>query len=363
MQRNTYFEDQFVRTFFEILEMMQRENQRQRQINGITANESSERKPMETVRDEVKRQLVYDILYHHAKRTYPELFQVTEAEVHHTFPLKDGRIDLIEQTNGFTAVLHRNGYDPYRITPHFSSRSDVLIHLFQTEKFERVHGDTIFKTNDGKVFSLLENSAVFTVAPGEKIDKVTYVPSIEQARLNARRAQFETVNGDRLKTVALKNALEKHNLPSELVGKKVTIENVNPPMLKVSTDDKEYEIQLPDVDEQKWKEHIQVTFDEVVLSSASFAEGFLEFYGLELKQQFEKDKPDFEVYGDENGFFVGHLRDDGSLKQLSKGYHRREEDAKRDLQALKAYMAKESELEPRVEREAMEIIEERTIER
>ena len=32
MQRNTYFEDQFVRTFFEILEMMQRESQRQRQI-------------------------------------------------------------------------------------------------------------------------------------------------------------------------------------------------------------------------------------------------------------------------------------------------------------------------------------------
>lgn len=367
MQRNTYFEDEFVKTLNAMLELVQQQRERQKkqlEYERARVQDRSPQKEMDAIRDDADRQLIYDILYYHAKSTYPEWFQVS-GKNHQTFPLENGKISIVEQPDGFVGVLHRNGYDPYRMTPHFNSQSEVLNHLFQTEKFERVHGDTLFKA-DGNVFSLLQNSKLFAVAPGEEIgreirERITYTPSMEKARLNARIAEFERENGEQIRVRTFKDYLKKNHFPEELAGKEVVIEDVNPPKVTVSKEDKEYEVRLPDLGEGQWKEHIRVTFDEIALSSASFAEGFLEFYGIELMKEVEQDTLDFQVYGDENGYFVGHLRDNGELIHLSDGYLTNEESAMRDLQALKEHMDKEPDLVPQVE--SVDIHEEREIDR
>jgi hypothetical protein len=298
---------------------------------------------------EEKEEAEYELYYALIKERQPELFEL-KGNVVETFPIdKDKSVFHIYQSNDiFYGVYQQDLKEAHQITRSFSSKEELLQTTFGTSQFEKFRGRSLF-LKDEQTFALHSNKH-FRLNLVKKYKTLDTFENIQQARSSIVREELN--NDPKLRKHALRRSLEEHHIPSDLLGKVVTLRTISKENeginLSFEENGKEREIKLPDLDE-KWLERISANpkmkaiFDELVMDSHSVAEGALAFYGMEINKELQTKQQNFEVISDEEGSYIGKVSGDGSVKKFSPYFS--EEEAEKQLGNLNKHLQLENQKE------------------
>ncbi|MBT2728227.1 hypothetical protein J7E63_14905 [Bacillus sp. ISL-75] len=312
--------------------------------------------------NEERGEVEYEIYYALIKERQPDLFELN-GDCKDIFSWgQDKRLFQIFQNNGqFYGVYKQEFKEAHKVTEVFHSKEEVLLNTFGTSKFERFRGHVLFLSKDGKAFSL-QNSQQFRLNLMKPFKAQAFYENIEQAR--SFIVKDELKKEPKIRIQALRRTLEEYYIPSDFVGKTITLNSISKDNegVRISFEENEIEqnIRIPNLDE-KWLGKIRdnprmnVAFDELIMDSCSIGEGFLAFYDLEIKKELQIRQQDFEVVSDEEGSYIGKLSATGGVKKISPYFS--EKEANEQLEKLNHYIQlekqkdryKEKEVEPSIE--------------
>jgi hypothetical protein len=280
---------------------------------------------------EEKIEAEYDLYYALIKEHYPDLFEVKGNPVE-TFPVDSDKkvFQIFQDKNQFFGVYKEKTKKAHKITSVFSSKEEVLQKTFGTSQFEKFRERSFFLTEDGKAFSLHENKHL-CLNLSYPFKNLTIYENIEQARSAVIKEELKS--DPKFLKQALYRTLEEHHIPSDLLGKTVTLQSISKDndgvRLFIEENQRERDIGLPDIVEswmERVKDHpkMKVVFDEIIMDSRSVAEGFLAFYGMEINKEIQTRQHDFEVISNEEGSYIGKLSGNGMVKKVSPYFSEKE---------------------------------------
>ncbi|MDN4075504.1 hypothetical protein [Fictibacillus terranigra] len=344
--------DSMVTTLDYILQLIEQSNKQKDGDRDKLIQQSLEqmRQDQPSLSKADKAELEYTLYYHLALKQQPEWFQLT-GELIDRFPYEQNNssFDVYQHEDNVWGVVTQEGKKSHKVTTSFKSKEDLLLHLFGTTQFEKFRGETFWIQQNEQVFSLKENKhfrlLLFT---GQSMKPFRTHKSLEKLRISILKDDL--AQNPNLKKKALRQTLEDKSLPVSLMGKTVTINELEQKQdhveLTLKEDGTDHHIKLPDL-EDKWmklaKNRAALAFNELVMNSQAVAQGFLSFYGIEINQSLQTKAPDFEVISHPKGSFIGHVKSDGSIKKLSPYFT--EKEANLRLGDLKKELRKEKNLE------------------
>lgn len=292
----------------------------------------------------------YELYYALIRERQSHLFEV-KGNLLGTFPVDNiSRFQMYQDKNKFYGVYNQDGKNPHRITDYFQSKEDVILNIFATTKFEIFRRNTFFHSCEGKVFSLQDNKQ-FRLHLIKPFKFQSAFENIEYARLSVVKDELKTDSN--LREVALKKTLKEYDIPSDLIGKSVTVSGISieEDGVRITLEDvhKERKILVPDIAE-KWLERVKdhpklkAAFDELIMDSRSIGEGFLSFYGIEVNKEVQRKQHDFEVIVNEEGSYIAKLHGTGIVKKVSP-YFSSVKEGEVQLEKLKNHIQLDKEKE------------------
>ncbi|MGF6947723.1 hypothetical protein QF028_000216 [Neobacillus sp. B4I6] len=307
--------------------------------------------------NEEREEAEYELYYALIKERQPDLFKVKGDLVESFSVEKDKSFLQIFHKNGqFYGVYKHESQEAHKVTHDFQSKEEVLGSTLGTSEFEKFRGLSFFLSKDGKAFSLQYNKQ-FRLNLVKPYKTLSFYESIEQARSFVVKEELKT--DPKLRIQSLRRTLEKYHIPSDLIGKTVTLNRISKDDegIRISFEEaeKERNIRLPDLAE-KWMERVRdnprmrVAFDELIMDSCSIGEGFLAFYGMDINKELQTRQHDFEVISNAEGSYIGKLSGNGRVKKLSPYFF--EEEAKKQLENLTKYIQLEIQNERYIDKES-----------
>lgn len=303
-----------------------------------------------------KTEAEYELYYAMIKERHPQLFEIKGDSIE-TFPVDKEKsvFFILKDKETYFGVYKQESKEAHIVTPVFPTKEDLLQKTLGTSQFEKFRMHSFFLVEDGKAFSLHDNKQLrLNLAKSYKT--LTTYENIEQARSSVVKEELK--NDPKLRKQSLRRALEEHFIPSDLLGKTVTIQNISNDdqgtRLSLVENQKERDVWLPDIAE-KWIERVRdnpgmkVMFDEVIMDSRSIAEGFLAFYGMEINKESQARQHDFEVISNQDGSYIGKLSGNGKVKKVSPYFS--EKEAEKQLGNLNTHI----QLEKQKERQEKEV--------
>ncbi|MDQ6600903.1 hypothetical protein [Bacillus salipaludis] len=297
----------------------------------------------------------YELYYAFIKKHQPELF--VKGKPVEIFPVDRDKssFQVLNSKGFFYGVFKQEGKDAHRVTRAFDSKEEVLLNTFGTSRFEKFRGYSFFHLDDGKTYSLKDNKQ-FRFNLTQSFKPQLFYENIEHARSIVVKEELK--NEVAIKEKSLNRTFMEYQIPLDLIGKTITINNISKDELgvriSIEENDIKKDIMLPDLSEV-WMERIskhprmKAAFDELVMDSRSIGEGFLAFYGMEINKEFQKRQFDFEVISNEEGSYIGKLYGDGCVKKLSSYFL--EGEAKEHLEKLNTYIQENSKRERQMAKE------------
>lgn len=300
--------------------------------------------------NEEREEVEYDLYYALIKEHQPDLFVVNGNPVETFSVNKDKSSFQVFHNNGqFYGVYKQKLKEAHKVTKVFDSKEELLMNTFGTSKFEKFRGHTFFLSKEGKTFSL-HNNKQFRLNLVKPFKPLEFYENIEQGRIEV--VKDELMNDAIFRKQALRRTLNEYDIPSDLIGKTVTINSICKDQrgVKISFEDneKEREISLPDLSD-KWMERVRdnprmnVTFDELIMDSCTIGEVYLAFYGIEINEELLTRQHDFEILSNAEGSYIGKLNGNGVLKKLSPYFS--EEEAEEQLKNLNIHIQLEKQKE------------------
>jgi len=312
--------------------------------------------------NEERAEAEYELYYAFIKERQPDLFEV-KGDFVESFPVEKDKsfLQIFHKNGQFYGVYKHESKEAHKVTHGFQSKEEVLRSILGTSEFEKFRGQSFFLLKDGKAFSLQDNKQ-FRLNLVKPYKTRSFYESIEQARSFVVKEELKT--DPKLRIQSLRRTLEEHYIPSDLIGKTVTLNSISKDdegiRISFEEDEKERNIRLPDLAE-KWMERVRdnprmkVAFDELIMDSRSIGEGFLAFYGIEINKELQTRQHDFEMISNAEGSYIGKLSGDGRVKKLSPYFS--EEEAKKQLENLTNYIQLEKLNERYIDKESGPTIE------
>ncbi|MFE4708814.1 hypothetical protein [Peribacillus simplex] len=290
-----------------------------------------------------KTEVEYELYYAMMKDHHPQLFEIKgEIIEKFTFNKEKSVFFILKDKDAYFGVYKQESKEAHIVTPGFPTKEDLLQKTLGTSQFEKFRMHSFFLMGDGKAFSLHDNKQLRLNLAKSYTTLKTY-ENIEQARSSVVKEELK--NDPKLRKQSLRRALEEHFIPSDLLGKTVTIQNISMDgqgtRLSLVENQKERDVWLPDIAE-KWMEKVRdstgmkVLFDEVIIDSRSIAEGFLAFYSMEIKKESQAKQHEFEVISNQDGSYIGKLSGNGIVKKVSPYFS--EKEAEKQLGNLNAHI-------------------------
>jgi hypothetical protein len=312
--------------------------------------------------NEEREEAEYELYYALIKERQPDLFVVKGTSVETFSVNKDKSSFHVFHNNGqFYGVCKQGLKEAHKVTPVFHSKEEVLRNTFGTSEFEKFRGHAFFLTKDGKSFSLNHNKS-FRFNLVKPFKPQEFYENIEQARSFV--VKDELMNDSKFRKHAIRKTLEKYHIPSDLIGKTVTINRIckDERGVKISFEENERErdICLPDLSD-KWIERardnhrMKAVFEELIKDSCSIGKGYLAFYGIEINKEFQTRQHDFEVISNADGSYIGKLNGNGRVTKLSPYFS--EEEAEKLLKNLNKHIQLEKKKQRYEVKEVEESIE------
>jgi hypothetical protein len=298
--------------------------------------------------NEERGEVEYEIYYALIKERHPNLFELN-GECIDIFPWDQEKrlLEIFQNNDQFYGVYKQKYKEAHRVTEVFHSKEEVLLYTFGTSKFERFRGHVLFLLKDGKAFSL-QNSQYFRLNLVKPFKTQEFYENIEQARSFIIKDELK--KDLKIRIQALRRTLEQYYIPSDFIGKNVTLNSISRDneVVRISFEEneKEQNIRIPNLDE-KWmikirdNPRMKVAFDELVMDSDSIREGFLAFYDLEIKKELQTRQNNFEVVSDEQGSYIGKLSATGGIKKISPYFS--EKEAEEQLEKLNHFIQLEKQ--------------------
>lgn len=338
-----------------ILQMIEQSKQKSLNKTSLMNQEKKSLKQDSTSwSTEEQTEAEYELYYAMIKEHHPQFFEIKGNYIE-TFPVdKEKSVFYILKDKGaYFGVYKQESKEAHIVTPVFPTKEDLLQNTLGTSQFEKFRMHSFFLVDDGKAFSLHDNKQLrLNLAKSYKT--LTTYENIEQARTFVVKEELK--NDPKLRKQALRRALEEHFIPSDLLGKTVTIQNISNDgqgtRLSLVENQKERDVWLPDIAE-KWMERVRdnpgmkVMFDEVIMDSRSIAEGFLAFYGMEINKESQAKQHDFEVISNQVGSYIGKLSGNGKVKKVSPYFS--EKEAEKQLGNLNNHIQLEKRKEIQVQ--------------
>ncbi|MFJ7512721.1 hypothetical protein ACIQW7_25235 [Peribacillus simplex] len=337
-----------------ILQMIEQSKQKSLNKTSLMNQEKKRLKQDSTSwSTEKKTEAEYELYYAMIKEHHPQLFEIKGNYIE-TFPVDKEKsvFFILKDKDAYFGVYKQESKEAHIVTPVFPTKEDLLQKTLGTSQFEKFRMHSFFIVDNGKAFSLHDNKQLrLNLAKSYKT--LTTYENIEQARTFIVKEELK--NDPKLRKQSLRRALEEHFIPSDLLGKTVTIQNISNDgqgtRLSLVENQKERDVWLPDIAE-KWMERVRdnpgmkVMFDEVIMDSRSIAEGFLAFYGMEINKEIQAKQHDFEVISNQVGSYIGKLSGNGKVKKVSPYFS--EEEAEKQLGNLNNHIQLEKRKEIQV---------------
>lgn len=312
--------------------------------------------------NEEREEAEYKIYYALIKKRQPDLFELNgDSTEIFSWGQEKRLFQIFHNNDQFYGVYKQESKEAHKVTEVFHSKEEVLLNTFGTSKFERFRGHVLFLSKDGKAFSL-QNNQQFRLNLVKPFKTQEFYENIEQARSSIVKDELK--KDLKIRIQALRRMLEEYYIPSDFIGKIITLNSISKDNegVRISFEEnkKEQNIRIPNLDE-KWMEKIRdnpimkVAFEELIIDSCSIRESFLAFYDLEIKKVLQTRQHDFEVISDEEGSYIGKLSATGEVKKISPYFS--EKKANEQLEKLKHYIQlekqkdryKETEVESSIE--------------
>ncbi|MCK1986012.1 MULTISPECIES: hypothetical protein [unclassified Peribacillus] len=159
------------------------------------------------------------------KERHPQLFEIKGNYIE-AFPVDKEKsvFFILKDKDAYFGVYKQESKEAHIVTPVFPTKEALLQKTLGTSHFEKFRMHSFFIEDDGKAFSLHDNKQLrLNLAKSYKI--LTTYENIEQARTFVVKEELK--NDPKLRKQSLRRALEEHFIPSDLLGKTVTIQNIS----------------------------------------------------------------------------------------------------------------------------------------
>lgn len=342
-----------------ILQMLERARKQQDMNMKMLLDQEMKnlKKDYPSLTEEERGEIEYELYYSLVKERQPELFEV-KGNCIESFPVDKakGVFQIYQDKDTYVGVYKQDGKEAHKITQVFYSKEEVLQNVFATSRFEKFKGRSLFIQEDGKSFSLDKNKQFRLNLVNDRKPAFKTHKNIERLRSSIVKDNLK--NDPQLRKKAFRRTLEDYYVPTDLLGKTITLKSIEKDnegvRMVLEENQKERELNLPDIAE-KWIEkvkenpHVKAGFDEIVMDSRSIAEGFLAFYGIEINKELQTKKHDFEVFSNEQGSYIGKLNGNGTVNKVSPYFS--EKEAEKQLIDLNKHIQLEKEKERQGDRD------------